>query len=244
VILVARKRERHAGVGYFDSAMRRQIRDRARAAAERLQAEGLNAVDQLVGSFGPAMEVYSQYDEVRTDTGKEVGVDLAIDEASEAVSRWRIDQLAAKGVEGVEPEGRFALLCWDVLGAAEFRFNEAHLLGKAVGMDVDALVAMGLVAKSGDKVQILSAQARRRSRALEPDEVVDTLFGPEVTKKKRAKKQILQVHPNDPSFRTALDGCHASHCALLRPRAAPPESARHGLSSTSSSGSPILRWLA
>jgi hypothetical protein len=27
--------------------------------------------------------------------------------------------------------------------------------------------------------------------------------------KKRTKKQVLKVHPNDPQFRTALDGCHA-----------------------------------
>jgi putative DNA methylase len=29
------------------------------------------------------------------------------------------------------------------------------------------------------------------------------------TPKKRKKKDVLRVHPNDPMFRTALDGCHA-----------------------------------
>ena len=209
VILAARKRRPRAGIAYFDNAMRREIRDKARAAAERMRSEGLNPVDQLVGSFGPAMEVYSRHDEVRTDTGQPVGVDKAIDEASEAVSAWRVEQLAAKGLEGVEPEGRFYLLCWDVLGAAEFRFNEAHLLGKAVGMDVDQLAAAGLVAKTGDKIQMLSASDRRRERALEPDEIIETLFGQETVAKKRTKKQALKVHPNDPRFRTALDACHA-----------------------------------
>jgi putative DNA methylase len=196
-------------VGYFDSAMQQAIRDRARATAERLEREGLNPVDQLVGSFGPAIEVYSCYDEVRTDTGRPVGVDRAIDEASDAVSTWRIEQLAARGLESVEPEGRFTLLCWDVLGAAEFRFNEAKLLGHAVGMDVDQLVAAGLVTKSGDKIQMLSAAERRRERALEPDEAVETLFSPVTVSKKRSKKAALKVHPNDPGFRTALDACHA-----------------------------------
>lgn len=209
VILVARKRQGGAGVGYFDSALKNEIRDKARATAERLQAEGLNPVDQLVGSFGPAMEVYSRYDEVRTDTGVPVGVDKAIDEASDAVSTWRVEQLAAHGLEGVEAEGRFALLCWDVLGAAEFRFNEAKLLGHAVGMDVEQLAVAGLVTKSGDKIQMLSAKERRRERALEPDEVDETLFGPVAVTKKRTKKQVLKVHPNDPRFRTALDACHA-----------------------------------
>ena len=209
VLLVARKRPTGAGKGYYDSAMKEAIRKKAQEKAAQLANEGLNRVDQLVGSFGPAMEVYSQFDEVVTDTGEHVGVDQAIDEASEAVSKWRIDQLAGQGLEGVEPEGQFELLCWDVLGAAEFRFNEAHLLGKAVGMDVDQLIVAGLVTKVGDKIHILSAQDRRRERALEPDEATETLFGPVTISKRRTKKDALKVHPNDPQFRTALDACHA-----------------------------------
>jgi adenine-specific DNA methylase len=209
VLLVARKRPNDSGIGYFDSAMEKEIRDRARSTAERLQKEGLNPVDQLVGSFGPAMEVYSRYNEVRTDTGNPVGVDRAIDEASDAVSTWRVEQLAARGLDGVEPEGRFTLLCWDVLGAAEFRFNEAKLLGHAVRMDVDQLVTAGLVTKSGDKIKMVSAKERRRERALEPDEITETLFGAVAVPKKRTKKQILKIHPNDPAYRTALDACHA-----------------------------------
>lgn len=193
VFLVARKRDPNAVTGYFDRAMQNEIRERAESAADRLQKEGLNAVDQLVGSFGPALEVYSQYDEVRTDTGDEVGVDRAIDIASDAVSNWRIQQLAARGLAGVEPEGKFALLCWDVLGAAEFRFNEAKLLGHAVGMDVSQLAAAGLVKRTSDKVNILSAKDRRRDRAIEDAE--DAGKGG-------------KVHPNDVAFKTALDGCH------------------------------------
>jgi len=210
VLLVARKRLGTNSVGYFDAEMRREIRDTARKAAERLQKEGLNRVDQLVGSFGPAMGVYSRYDEVRLDTGEVVGVNRAIDEAAGAVSQWRIEQLAARSLAGVEPEGRFALLCWDVLGAAEFRFNEAKLLGNAVGMDVDSLISAGLVSKSGEKIVMLSAKERRRQEALTPEEVVETLFGMESLKKERRRKaDVLKVHPNDPQFRTAVDACHA-----------------------------------
>jgi adenine-specific DNA methylase len=209
VILVARKRPKDAGFGYWDATLKALIRESARSTAARLAKEGLNPVDQLVGSFGPAMEVYSRFDEVRTDTGQKIGVSAAIDEASDAVSAWRIQQLADRGLDGVEPEGRFALLCWDVLGAAEFRFNEAKLLGHAVGIDVGQLEAAGLVSKSGDKVKMLSARDRRREHALEPDDVTETLFGPMASEKKRTKKDALKVHPNDPQFRTALDACHA-----------------------------------
>jgi adenine-specific DNA methylase len=214
VILVSRKRPAGAGVGYFDPRMQEEIRAKARSVAERLKSGRIDAVDQLVGSFGPAMEVYSRHDEVRRDTLKDgqvqvVGVREAIDEASGAVSRWRIEQLAARGLTGVEPEGQFYLLCWDVLGAAEFRFNEAMLLGHAVGMDVDQLVLAGLVSKSSERIRMLSAKDRRRAKALTPDEIMETLFGTETVKKKRTKKDALKIHPNDPQFLTALDACHA-----------------------------------
>jgi hypothetical protein len=143
------------------------------------------------------------------DTGEPVGVDRAIEEASDAVSQWRIEQLAERGLDGVEPEGRFALLCWDVMGAAEFRFNEARLLGHAAGMDVDRLIVAGLVSKEGDKIFMLSARDRRRKEALKREEIVMDLFGEVPQKKRRSKAEVLQVHPNDPTFRTTIDACHA-----------------------------------
>ncbi|MFI5379494.1 MAG: hypothetical protein ACHRHE_09370 [Tepidisphaerales bacterium] len=124
VILVARKRPPGAGVGYFGQQMKQEIRHRARKSAERLMNEGLNPVDQLVGSFGPAMEVYSQYDEVRTDTGQPVGVDRAIDEASDAVSQWRIDLHAERGLEGVESKASLSCsagTCWGPWSSASTR---------------------------------------------------------------------------------------------------------------------------
>jgi adenine-specific DNA methylase len=209
VILVARKRPLDAGVGYFDGTMQEAIRREARTAAARLSKEGLNRVDQLVGAFGPAMEVFSRFAQVRTDTGLAVGVIQALEEAAIAVSAWRLEELAPRGLEGVEGEGRFYLLCWDVLAAAEFRFNEAKLLGHAVGMDVEQLVVAGLVTKEGDKIKILPAKERRRDQALKPEEVMDTLFGPVTVPQKRTKKQVLKIHPNDPTFRTVLDACQA-----------------------------------
>jgi hypothetical protein len=61
-------------------------------------------------------------------------------------------------------------------------------------MDVSQLVAAGLVTRSSDKIKILSAKERRRSRAIDDAE--------------HAGKGG-QVHPNDLAFRTVLDGCHA-----------------------------------
>jgi len=210
VILVARVRDENAGTGYFDAGMQARIRAVAEAAADRLSGEGLNPVDQLVGSFGPAMEVFSAYDTVRTDTGKLVSVGAAIDIAADAVAGWRIRKLASGGLQGVEPEAQFALLCWDTLGAAEFRFNEAKLLGHAVGMDVSSLELAGLIAVKADKVNILSAADRRRDAPLREEDAQQLLFGTiQGTGKKAKKSDALKIHPRDPVFRTHLDRAQA-----------------------------------
>ncbi len=200
VILVARKRPEGSGVGYFTQEMRDRIRAVARSSAERLRGEGLNAVDQLVGSFGPAMEVFSRYSKVKRDTGEDVGVAEALDEASDAVAGWRIDQLMARGLgaglAGVEAMGRYAVLCWDVLAAAEFRFNEAKLLGNVVGLSPEDLVKAGLAEKKSQNIKLHSAIDRRRDR-------------PMLQSDTPSQADLKKLHPNDAEFRSAIDGAQA-----------------------------------
>jgi len=206
VLLVARKREQGTGRTYFDDAMQAEIRQVAQATAARLRDEGLNAIDQLVGAFGPAMEVFSRYDEVRTDTGDPVNVDEAIQTAADAVADWRVEQLAQRGLAGVDDESRFVLLCWDVLGASTFRFNEAMMLGRSVGMDVNSLIAVGLVTKSGANVNLLPAKDRRRERSVQNVAEQASFLESQRRGRRRGKRK---VHPNDEYFASAIDMCHA-----------------------------------
>jgi adenine-specific DNA methylase len=206
VILSSRKREAKAGKAYFED-IKDEIHQRARDTAARLDGEGLNRVDQMVGAFGPGMEVFSRYDAVRTIAGEPFTVAQAIQEAADAVAQWRVEQLAQRGLEGVDPASRFALLCWDVLAAAEFRFNEAKLLGHAVGMDVDSLKTAGLVSATGDKVKMLTAKERRRDKPVRNE--VD-LFGVTTAGKTKGRARVSRkVHPNDEAFASAIDAAHA-----------------------------------
>jgi hypothetical protein len=186
--------------------MQEEIKKAARETAARLTNEGLNPVDQLVGAFGPAMQVFSQYEEVRLDTGERVSVDDAIQLAADEVANWRVEQIAPRGLEGVDPDSRFYLLCWEVLRAEEFRFNEAMLLGRSVGMDVSRLKETGLVDKDGDKVKILPASARRRERPVKTEQEQLLLIDNGGRGKNRTPKKI---HPQDEYFTRAIDMCHA-----------------------------------
>ena len=207
VLLVARKRDPSAGRGTLDQVMLSDIRLAARAKAAQLKEQGLNPVDQLVGAFGPAMEVFSRYAQVRTDTGEPVGVEEAIQAAADAVAEWRAEQSAPRGLDGVDHESKFIHLCWDVLGAAQFRFNEAMLLGRSVGMDVTTLVAAGLVSKTGENITMLPAKERRRDQPIRDHS--QQLELPTGGGRKRRVQTKRKVHPSDVAFASAIDACHA-----------------------------------
>lgn len=200
VILVARKRPPSARIAYFDEEFQQRIREVARSSAERLRRDGLNSIDQLVGSFGPAMEVFSRYRAVRHDTGDAVGIGEALDLASDAVVEWRINELMARGtganLADVEALGRYAVLCWDVLAAAQFRFNEAKLLGHAVGLNPEDLVKAGIVEKKSQNIIILPASRRRRGEPLTQSTQHPT------------QADLKAIHPNDDRawVRSAYDG--------------------------------------
>ena len=206
VLLTARKRDPEAGIGIYDESMLSEVRQIAQDKAALLAAEGLNAVDQLVGAFGPAMQVFTQYTEVYTDTGQKVEVAQAIQDAADAVAEWRVDQLSERSLEGVDAASRFVLLCWDVLSASQFRFNEAMLLGRSVGMDVNDLIEAGLVKRSGENITLLTANERRRERQIRTESEQLELFELEKGRKKLGQRKI---HPNDEYFASPVDMCHA-----------------------------------
>jgi len=196
VLLAARKREEDAGIAYYGE-IEAEVAQAARSAAERLQRQGLGPVDQMVGSYGPAVEVLTRYREVRTGVeGERVGIERALDTAADALAEWRLEQIAPRGLPGADPESRFYLLCWDVMQASEFPFDQMKLLGHAVGVDPERLKESGLVERTASNVRILPARERRRERPVrDPQE--------------QSKEARRRVHPQDAEFATAIDACQA-----------------------------------
>jgi hypothetical protein len=154
---------------------------------------------------------------VKQQTGELVDLGGILETAADAVMDWRLKRLVPVGLKDLDPDSQFVLLCWDVLRAAEFRFNEAMLLGRAVNRHVSQLEYAGLVSKTGDKVKMVPALARRRERKLEQREIEDIELDLGMPTKKRAKKgQVRKVNPQDPEFRTTIDACHALAMAAVK----------------------------
>ena len=206
VLLVARPRPTGVGTGYWEG-LRPRVLQKARETAARLEGEGITGVDQLVGSFGPAIGVASEFDDVRDVTGRTIGFDTVIATAAEGVGAWRAEQLVASAsltaggavaFAGIDALSRAVLVWWGTFRRGSVGFDEALLLTRGLGMDVQALVDAGLVAKDGGAIVVRSAPERRRATATGTGEAGGG-----------------GVHPQDRTYATAIDACHALALAGL-----------------------------
>ena len=228
VLLVARPRPIGVGTGYWEG-LRPRVLQKAREAAARLEGEGITGVDQLVGSFGPAIGVASEFDDVRDVTGRTIGFDTVIATAAEGVGAWRAEQLVASASRsaggavafaGIDALSRAVLVWWGTFRRGSVGFDEALLLTRGLGMDVQALVDAGLVAKDGGSIVVRSAPERRRASATGIGEAGGG-----------------GVHPQDRTYATAIDACHALALAglegmatvVLAPGAMAPGATQAGL---------------
>ncbi|MCK4473128.1 MAG: hypothetical protein KAW49_15205, partial [Anaerolineae bacterium] len=76
----------------------------------------------------------------------------------------------------------------------------------SVGMDVNSLIAVGLVTKSGANVNLLPAKDRRRERSVQNVAEQMSFLESQRRGRRRGKRK---VHPNDEYFASAIDMCHA-----------------------------------
>jgi hypothetical protein len=130
---------------------------------------------------------------------------------------WRLSRLVPEGLKDLDAESQFVLLCWDVQRAAEYKFDQARLMGTAVNRPVSQLEYAGLVVKKGEWTRISPASERRREKALERREIEALELDMGQPARVRVRRTgVRKIHPNDPEFRTAIDGCHALALAAVK----------------------------
>lgn len=195
IMLVCRKREPKADDGtppYFED-LEAEVRQASREALERFSSSGIEGVDLLLSTYGPALSVISSAWPVYSSEADEscrsrlLRPEEALDAAREEVVRLQRRRLV--GAEAtLDPLSDFALIAWDTFRAAQFPFDEARRLALAVGgLDVDELVRAKLVSKKSGTVELLPPAKRIRRG----DD--DALPG---------------VRPGATSFSSAIDAVH------------------------------------
>jgi adenine-specific DNA methylase len=171
IMLVCRKREQHADDGvhpYFED-LEGDVRAAARDALEDFQVKGIEGVDLLLATYGPALSVISAAwpvysSEADPDTGRSrlLRPEEALDAARAEVVRLQRQRLVGAPV-ALDPLSDFTLIAWDTFRAAEFPYDEARRLALAIGgLDVDELAHARLIVKKAGTIQLLTPEKRVR----------------------------------------------------------------------------------
>ncbi|MBW1961243.1 MAG: DUF1156 domain-containing protein [Deltaproteobacteria bacterium] len=143
VFLACRKRlsqsaEASFWTGIGGTGVAQQIRDAVARGLEEFAPLKLNAVDEMVASYGRALRVLSQNWPV-LDGDKPVGPIRAMNEASRVVAENQIRRITAGRVrvQDLTPEAAMALTLFGIYGLGEFSYDEALNLSRSLNIRLE-----------------------------------------------------------------------------------------------------------
>jgi putative DNA methylase len=171
IMLVCRKRLPTPDAKSFLDDLAGEVRAAARTASVQFAEDGIDGVDLMLSTYGPALSVISSHWPVYSSTPDESGRERllrpeeALDIAREEVVRLRRGRLVGKAAQ-IDDYTDFTLLAWDIFGAREFTYDTARLLALAVGgLDIDELAQARIIKKGSGTVKLLQPHERVRRGA-------------------------------------------------------------------------------
>ena len=175
ILLVCRPMERNPAP-FAWHRVQRLIEDAVRRDIRRLQTYGLKPIDLYLAAFGPALQVISEH----WGTEREVANPLrpgadefkvtpsdAMEVARLEVSRHRAEWLSELFTRVTDPLTRFYVLATDVNTGDTMDYDEAALLARSAGLNIDK-DARGVVSKRSGKVTLKAAVDRMAEDVIGP----------------------------------------------------------------------------
>ena len=168
VMLVCRKRENESNTKVFLDDIEARVRESARVAATTFRDLGIDGVDLLLSTYGPALSVISaNWPVYSTFSGEDGRARLlrpeeALTMAREEVVRMQRARIVGREVQ-IDNHSDFVLIAWETFKAHEFPYDEARRLALAVGgLDVDAVSQAKILDKKAGMVRLLAPKERIR----------------------------------------------------------------------------------
>ncbi len=169
IMLVCRKRPATSNDPAYFEDIEGEVRAAAREALARFSEFGIEGVDLLLSTYGPALSVvssrwpvYSSEADPITGTSRLLRPEEALDSARGELVRLQRQRLIGRAAQ-LDPITDFVLLSWEIFKAREFPFDEARRLALAVGgLDVDDLVRAKVVEKKSGTVVLTPPSKRVR----------------------------------------------------------------------------------
>lgn len=196
IFLACRKRdmsERAPAVwrGFGGTGVLQQLREAVRQSLADYDALHLNAVDEMVASYGCALKVLSENWPV-LDGDEPVTPTQAMREASTVVAQYQMTRLT-KGrlsVEDLEPEAGIALTLFGIYGMGSFPFDDALSLSKSLNIRLENKAAG--YRNEGRMIGINDERTGRRNR----DDEVEGYYAPLV--KRGSKLRLVLPEERNP----------------------------------------------
>lgn len=190
--------------GFGGAGVQNQVRQAVAEGLEDFRKLDLNPVDEMVASYGRALQVISSKWPVM-DGDEKVSPAKAMDEASRVVARHQIKKITSGriDVDDLLPESAMALTLFGIYGAAEIPFDDVLNLSKSLNISLETKTGnyspegrvMGIAAsdskkkkadtelfyapvvKKGSKLRLLLPEERHAKRLEKPQGEWDMLCG-------------------------------------------------------------------
>jgi putative DNA methylase len=166
ILLVCRKRTARR-IGYLDEVLP-DMHKAVQQALARFWAAGIGGADFFISAIGPALSVFSRYDEVRYSSGQRVSIANFLTLVRQAVVDYSLQQ-ALKGVNvgEVDRETQFALLWRWTYGHQKVETGAALLLDKATGVELSELERRGLLGRTDSNRRMVLYGPEERPNVVE-----------------------------------------------------------------------------
>ena len=162
IYMVCRKRleEKAAYFNEIRPAMEQRIREKL----EQFWNEGIGGADFFISAIGPAVEVFGQYSRVERLSGKEVTVKELLQHVRRTVVQYALERiLKSPQIGDMDNETLFYLLWRWTYNNARAPFDDARLLGQAVGVEVTKHWGpAGFIKKEKEYIRVLGPRERNK----------------------------------------------------------------------------------
>lgn len=139
IFMVARKREGEA-VGNYVRDVRPQLHAIARERVRTLRTAGVSGADLVIACVGAGLRAYTQFARVELPNGEELAASAFLDEVQRAVLEVILADVMGvpeSGVGAVDKVSQYYVLARYQYGAATVDFDEANVLARGVGVELD-----------------------------------------------------------------------------------------------------------
>lgn len=156
--------------GFGGTGVAQRVREAVREGLKEFAPLKLNPVDEMVASYGRALQVLSENWPV-LDGDELVSPIRAMNEASAVVAQYQVAKITngRLKVDDLSPEAAIALTLYGIFGLNEFPFDEALSLSRSLNVSLETRAAGYNV--SGRMIGINNETQGRRSRQTNAEQV-------------------------------------------------------------------------